>query len=417
MYSQAGIQKGDGSPEVAVLDTIHGAFAIAKALRERGIQAQPLEVYHASPAIDRYDLIVAPVHLSLENPALIGARKLAKRIISHHKAVGAMLKGDRGFWVFEITGTRGKTTTALMLSRILSRRMRTISHTTSGIELWSHDRCIKLRQGLSIAPANVLAAHDEAKRSGAEALVCEVSLGGTGIADFGILTSLAGDYPIAGSSMWASTAKLQMISLSEEHCRIVASTQTGISADMSFGPGGAVRINEGFIETPEGKIVIPKNCAFDLDTYLPAIAGATSAAIEAGVDLQAVSESLEGFCGFSGRMYRSFINGIPLYDNSNSGLQVSGVAAAMNWALGRRYALVVGEEAQTVCEGMDILRLVELLFSRRDSIDLLVLVGKRLEPYASALDAKIAQDLKTGLDIASDVQGIELILSCVKCFR
>ncbi len=78
--------------------------------------------------------------------------------------------------------------------------------------------------------------------------------------------------------------------------------------------------------------------------------------------------------------------------------------------------LVVGEEAETVCEGMDIPGLVELLRQRRKEIDDLVLVGKRLEPWAEMLEAGTAQDLEAGKAMAKK-EGLTRLLLCVKCFR
>ncbi|MDF0591633.1 coenzyme F430 synthase, partial [Methanotrichaceae archaeon Mx] len=85
---------------------------------------------------------------------------------------------------------------------------------------------------------------------------------------------------------------------------------------------------------------------------------------------------------------------------------------------GGRLALVSGEEAETVCEGMDIPQLVEILSRRREEIDLLILVGERLKPYVQGLKARYAPDLDSGLAAANEaLKGGDRIISCVKCFR
>ncbi len=94
------------------------------------------------------------------------------------------------------------------------------------------------------------------------------------------------------------------------------------------------------------------------------------------------------------------------------------VAYALDRARGGRLAVVVGEESETVCEGMDIPALVNLLRQRREEINLLVLVGERLRPWAGELEAATAQDLAAGLDLAlAGAAGPQRLLSCVKCFR
>ncbi|MCQ8903047.1 MAG: coenzyme F430 synthase [Methanothrix sp.] len=402
---------------MAVLDSIHGADIIASRLRELGIDAEALEVYHNSHSMEGYSLVVAPVHLSPQNRSLSDARRLGKRIISHHRAVGLIL-GEREFRAFEITGTRGKTTTALLLALILSHEMRVVSHTTSGIELWNRGKRSLIRSGLSITPGNLIAAHQIASEERADALVSEVSLGGTGAFDVGVITSLAGDYLIAGSSMWASTAKLQMLSLSDPAARIVANTDTRLSADITFGDGGDVRFCGRSVMIRGESYPLSLGEALDLPAYSDGIAGALAAAISIGVDVQNAADALEGFEGFKGRMSRYQLDGVSVIDNSNSGLKVSGIERALDLASGGRICLVAGEDAESVCEGLDIDALVRMIESRREEIDELVLVGMRLEPHAPRLRGYTARNFQEGLEVARRhaSSGDHLVL-CVKCFR
>ncbi|MCX8206623.1 MAG: coenzyme F430 synthase [Methanothrix sp.] len=401
---------------MAVLDSIHGAGIIASRLRDLGIDAEALEVYHSSHDMERFSLVVAPVHLSPQNRSLSDARRLGKRVISHHRAVG-MILGEREFRAVEITGTRGKTTTALLLALILSHDMRVVSHTTSGIELWSRGKRSLITSGLSITPGNLIAAHQVASRERADALVSEVSLGGTGAFDVGVITSLSGDYLIAGGSMWASTAKLQMLSLSSTNARIVTNTDAKLSADVSFGDGGDVKLSRRSVDIGEESFPISLDEALD-PTYFDGIAGALAAAISMGVDVQDAVEALDGFGGFKGRMSRYQLDGVNVIDNSNSGLKVSGIERALDLASGGRICLVAGEDSESVCEGLDIDALVKMIESRREDIDELVLVGRRLEPHAPRLRGRTARNFQEGLDVARrhTFAGDCLVL-CVKCFR
>ena len=409
------------APKVAVLDTIHGAGLIAERMRARGIEAAALEVYHNTRDVSAFDLIVAPVHLSPENPALKEANRLGKEVVTHHRAVGDLLAGERNFRAFEVTGTRGKTTTALILARILSARGTVASHTTRGIEVWRDGKSEVVTSGLSITPANVIRAFDAAKESGAADLVCEVSLGGTGLADFGVLTSFAGDYKVAGGTLWASTAKLQMVSLSKRGSKLIAGEDAGISADVIFGPGsrGSVWCDGREILAGGERADLSLGKGFDPDSYIAAISGAAATALAAGLSLEEVASALEGFEGLGGRMKETWQDGISVLDNSNSGLRAQGVEAALDRiGGGGKLALVAGEEAETVCEGMDLPALLDLLDRRRREIDLLILVGERLAPYAPGLLALSAQDLDSGLALAkAELNKGDRIISCVKCFR
>jgi UDP-N-acetylmuramyl pentapeptide synthase len=427
MHRDFSLQAGRGSPKIAVLDAVHGARAIAQRMACCGLEADALEVYHHTPSVAGYDLVVAPVHLSPQNPVLAEARGMGKRVITHHQAVGQLLGQDLdpGLKVFEVTGTHSKTTTALLLSKMLSAKRSVVSHTTRGIEMWSGGSSSLLRHGLSITPGNAILAMDEAVSSGADALVLEISLGGTGIADFGVLTSFFGDYMIAGGTKRASTAKLQMVSLARRGSRLVANTDAKISADVSFGPNGQVRAEPDRIYFGEighnghnshDRHSIRLSEDLDFPSYQTALAAAAATAHAAGIDIEEIVSSLEGFDGFGGRMKIDRKDGLTIYDCSNSGLKLSDVKRALDNASGGCIGMVVGEEAETVCEGMDVPGLVELLKVRRKEISHLVLVGKRLEPWAKELEAKIARDLTAGREAAAD-RSIDRLLLCVKCFR
>jgi UDP-N-acetylmuramyl pentapeptide synthase len=425
MHRLPRLQESDGSSEVAslvaVLDTIHGAGLIAERMRARGIEAVALEVYHSTPNVSGFDLVVAPVHLPPNNPAHEEAIRLGKKLITHHRAVGDLLAGVGDFRAFEVTGTRGKTSTALILARILSLRGTVASHTTRGIEIWKDGKSELVRTGLSITPANVIRAFDAAEDAGADDLVCEVSLGGTGLADFGVLTSFAGDYKMAGGTLWASTAKLQMVSLSKRGSKLIAGEDVGISADVTFGAGprGQVWCTDREILAGGERADLDLGEGFDPDSYFVAISGAAAAALAAGFDLSEIASALEGFEGLGGRMKETWQNGILVLDNSNSGLRAQGVEAALDRTEGGgRLVLVAGEEAETVCEGMNVPDLIDILARRREEIDLLILVGERLKPYATNLLALTAPDLDSGLALAkARLNKGDRIISCVKCFR
>jgi len=385
----------------------------------RGIKAAPLEVYHHEPDISGFDLIVAPVHLPPDNPTFKKAVDGGKAWITHHQAVGELLCGEKEFRVFEITGTHSKTTTALILAKILSAKRRIVSHTTRGVELWEGGNSQVLRAGLSITPGNVIVAMELARSCRADDLICEISLGGTGLADYGILTSFAGDYKIADETRWASKAKLQMVDLASFESKLIANVDTNTAPDLSFGIDGDVQCDAKEIRAGKTRCDLELGEGFDPKSYVTGLSAAVAAAMEAGFPIEDIVSSLKGFEGFSGRMKRTYEAGVIVYDNSNSGLKLSGVEEGLDYAKGEGLlGLVVGEEAETVCEGMDIPGLVELLKTRREEIDVLVLVGERLESYAQELGALTAPDLPAGnIRAKESLKKGDRLLSCVKCFR
>jgi coenzyme F430 synthetase len=420
MHSNLGLQAGRGSPKVAVLDTIHGAKVIAQRMADCGIEAEALEVYHSAPSIANFDIVAAPVHLPPSNPALVEAKKQQKKILTHHQAVGLLLKESlrTDLEIAEVTGTHSKTSTALLLAMMLSHQKKVVSHTTRGIEVWIDGRSRILKTGLSITPGNVIPAVDAALAHEADSLICEISLGGTGLADFGILSSFSGDYLIAKGCKWATTAKLQMLSLAEPGAVLIANTDTKVSADISFGPKGCIWAEPDRIRFEKEEAPMFSGEDLDFASYQAAISAGAAAAFAAGMEPEDICQALHDFDGLSGRMKISRQNGLTIYDNSNSGLKVRDVNAALDKAHGERLCVVVGEESETVCEGMDIPSLVDLLLRRRQEIQLLILVGQRLEHWAKDLEAKTALNLAAGIELARfGGADHDRLLLCVKCFR
>ncbi|OFV68805.1 MAG: Mur ligase middle domain-containing protein [Candidatus Syntrophoarchaeum caldarius] len=202
----------DAEKTILVIDLTHGGRTLGRAI-ERYSTARVLlyDLYgkDKGSAIPDFDLCISPLHSPVMNPILLRD----ERVISHHRATGDILrefKKHLGCRIVEITGTKGKTSVATLLKMMLGREMRVLSLTSRGVEYTTcsnHSRF--LRRDLSITPAHTLEAMAIAESEGLEVDIAlfEVSLGFTGAADLNVLTSLRGDYPIAGGMLKASDAK------------------------------------------------------------------------------------------------------------------------------------------------------------------------------------------------------------------
>lgn len=222
--------------KLAVLDLTHGGIPIAKKLAALGNDVSGVDVYGTvDPAllgefeekygircskaplpISEFDFLVAPVHLDPTYSMLAEARAEGKNIVSHHEIVGEILKKDpwlSGTKIVEITGVKAKTSTASLLADMLSRRFKVVLHTSRGLEIWEDGYSSLIHRGLSITPGSILTAVEKSLEAGIkpEFYIFEISIGGTGNADFGVLTTLSPDYGIANNTALASDAKLQLI--------------------------------------------------------------------------------------------------------------------------------------------------------------------------------------------------------------
>ncbi len=369
-----------------------------------------------------FDLVVAPVHLDPDHPVLVEARRKGVQILTHHQMVGRLLRqeGLDGKMI-EVTGTRGKTSTSVILADILSRCYRVASHTSLGLYYLGE----RVASGRSITPASILWALDvlKEKRLEADFYIFEDSLGGTGVADLGIITTLRDDYPIAGGKRLASEAKKQMadshVLVANRDAAHILKNRNGVFFfSETPAPGCQVWLEGGRLE-PLGVRVPP-----GLESYDISLTAAVAAALALEVPASVIEKALWGFQGIPGRMKIGSFKGRLLLDNSNSGLTVPLVEKALDRiskeAGGRDVCLILGEDRRQVCEGLDPGGVRRFLEGNCQRLKGLVLVGERIQPLKGVCSCpvRLSSSLEEALDLALELTlPGDAILSCVKCFR
>ena len=239
-----------------VIDLTHGGVKIAISLAKKdknvlaydlyntlkGIDAKMLEVYGVE-LIQLEELsdfkgdmnIIYPIHMPLSFDEIESFNpNLNYTFQSHHEIICEILK-DWGEDIpkVEITGVKGKTTSAFMLKEILIDENPLIL-SSLGALLYENKKEIILKKDISIAPANIKETIDLAYKIAnpickiAEGTVVsenlrkynsaifESSLGVSGIGDVGLLLNIVENYPIAKGRSTASEAKKQVF-----RCRCV----------------------------------------------------------------------------------------------------------------------------------------------------------------------------------------------------
>jgi coenzyme F430 synthetase len=419
---------------VAVADVNHGGLVLAEELCRLGYDAFAIDVYGTrKPATarvkvvrpadaGRFDALVAPVHLP-PGPLTDYARDAGIPVYTHHRMAGMIVAATGrldGLRSVEITGTRGKTTTAFALAGMLAAAgERVLLHTSSGLFFDGSP----LGKRLSVTPASIIRALDEPLAARPTVFVAEVSLGGCGTADVGVITSLRNDYPVAGGTVLSSQAKMQMIEYARPDSTIVHDSSfcaVGGRQEITFGPGGDLDYNnDGLIGSPlfQDSTINPRwSPALDPAAYRQPVLCAAATAIALGIRPEDIGRGLESFDGVPGRMKFGEREGRRLLDNSSSGLTVAGVAHALEAAGAARRALVVGEEKYNVCEGLEPGRV--LAIAKGAKAEGIVLVGDRLKAAATAAGFAWAPDLEGGIAAAlAMTRPGDTIVSCVKTWR
>ena len=334
---------------ILVLDTIHGGKVIGEAFSVRGDLVDCVDVYRGesipdvATALTRdYDLIVAPVHLDPDHPLLHFSRA---PVISHHEAVRLLLGENTPEPMIEITGARGKTTTAHALAFLMGGPG--ILHTSSGTYRYP-EKTLLSQSG--ITPGSVLAA----ARMACEIqgwLIAEESLGISCSGTMGIITSDE-DYFFAAGKKSALMTKV----ISAQFCKHLL-LAGNIPADC---PGRVVHIEDvAACKGTECSLTLGgKTCRFsnpllELPGYQSSLMLAAAAAMLLGID----PDPLSSFSALPGRMSTSYDRGLLVVDNANSGTNLATTVEAARYARSlsgiEAITLVIGkvEGDGAVCEG------------------------------------------------------------------
>jgi UDP-N-acetylmuramyl pentapeptide synthase len=353
--------------DLLVLDTIHGGRELAACLAARGHRVDTVDVYRGREGIPEeeavrrsYDMIIAPVHLDPDYPLVKGVAS-----ITHHEAVGMLLRDHAPGPMVEVTGAQGKTTTAHAIAHMMPGEG--VLHTSRGTFRYPSRELLWKR---SITPASVLPAAELARSIGGW-LVAEESLGVSGAGEVGVLTS-SGDYPIAAGKRSALSAKI---------ASLASSPRSLVPADLPTAPPRAVRL-ESAAEV-EGD-----RCRYHLDgregefhnplLRLPAYANALAMAAAVGCMLGLSPDPLSTFTALEGRMHLSREGEVVVVDGASTGTTAETAIEAAGYArsvAGRdQLALVIGEETHAVCEGFPPEQVGKAILAIRPAV--LVLVGK-----------------------------------------
>lgn len=406
--------------KLLVLDTIHGGQELALQLEEMGHSTDSLDVYRgctgntiAQVCGEDYDLVISPVHLDPCHPLL---QNMRVPVITHHAAVRWILGENIPDTFVEITGARGKTTTAHALCSTLTGPG--VLHTSNGTFEYP-SRTLLWRK--SITPASLIPAARHAMKIGGW-LVAEVSLGFTGAGRMGILTSYD-DYLFAGARKNALSEKIR----SGQGLRSLL-LPAGGTVPVPFGTWADSLVSVSgnsctwHCRKHRGTFINP---LLLLDGYRTPLMLAASAACL----LDADPSGLGDFNAVPGRMSLTENRGIRIIDNANSGVNVMTTVQAAAYARSLsgtdRLTLVIGQEFGAVCEGFSAPDVARAIDEVKPSA--LVFVGEafrnfsdNLSPFAPCIrdiPAEWTETLEQGREKALDIHRGGSIVLAVKTWR
>lgn len=342
---------------------------------------------------------------------------------SHHEIICEILK-DWGEDIpkVEITGVKGKTTSAFMLKEILIDENPLIL-SSLGALLYENKKEIILKKDISIAPANIKETIDLAYKIAnpickiAEGTVVsenlrkynsaifESSLGVSGIGDVGLLLNIVENYPIAKGRSTASEAKKQVF-----RCKCVCIQKEALDkyyhevkhektnsfsltddkanlfvSDVEYGLDQTVlEITYNEVKTINDNVISGE---MQVKTFAPGphhvsnVLGVVLTCLSLEIDSEKIMEGLKNYKGIPGRTTKRTIVNSTIIEEINPGLNTEAIKESVNMIQDLKdYYISIGGDYGITCEEIDEEKLSDFLNTLNTDIILTGELGLSIEP-------------------------------------
>ncbi len=328
--------------------------------------------YLKSNGVDFKDdniIIVSPIHCPLN----------ICPDYTHHSIIPVILSDFNKTLIIEVTGVKGKTSTMTMLESILNKNFLFLS--SLGAKLLIDSEEIMLKENISITPASILETVDLAYGYDYNYCLFESSLGGTGLADVGLITNIVEDYSIAKNSSSASVAKSQMFNSKLTCCEFDSyityySNNKNVNlfsfeeknennikpnlylSDYKIGLNKSIlTIKTNNLKTISGKTI---NKSFNVETVAPSkyqihnVLACLCVALTSDIPINEIINGLNNYHGTKGRSSIKSKNGVNIIEEINPGLNVTAVKKAIFMGLNLdKSCIILGGEYGITCEEID----------------------------------------------------------------
>jgi len=391
-----------------------------------------LEENLANPGYKDDLMVVAPVHCNLPFFSPDSTIKL----ITHHQAVHYLMKNRISVPIIEVTGVKGKTSSVAMLKKIFKDDNPLIL-SSLGIEILEHGEEKLLQKDVSITPASIITAWELAKEYDVGMCIFEMSLGGTGLADVGVLTNIAEDYPIASAHSHASQAKSQIFrskivacdnEVYQKHYKHLPLPCNRVN---TFGLEGESNVRAKMIEyglqqttfkvevsdlkTREDKSI---NASFKVSTFAPAkyhLENALSAicgSLTMGISKKIIIKGLKNFRGLPGRTSLKNLQGSRIIEEINPGINATAIKKSVGMIKQfENPILILGGKYGVTCEEINEKSLLTFLNQMDVNIPLILTEELGRSIHASITrDAIYKSHIRDAVDLALQIGGKNILL-------
>ncbi|MCK9150935.1 coenzyme F430 synthase [Methanobacterium alcaliphilum] len=325
--------------------------------------------------------IIAPIHSPLD----------LNIHLTHHQAVNLILKEWKKSLkmpVIEITGVKGKTSVAGMLKSILTSENPLVL-SSLGASICNQGSDIILKKNISITPASIIETIRLAEDYDYNMCIFESSLGGTGLADVGILTNISENYSIAQGRSTASKAKRQIFQSKITCCdhetlnefysdlkKLMRERINTFSLNDKYANLYAHNIKYGLkqtsfkikaegVKTTNNQVL---NCSFSVETFAPAphhvsnVLAAICGCLTLNMPIKTIQIGLKQFSGLLGRSSLKVKDKAVIIEEINPGINVKAIEKTIQMAKTMPSPFIIlGGQYGITCEEIDEIKASDLL--------------------------------------------------------
>lgn len=396
---------------IVIADCNHGAIALSKEYRK--YTKRDIYVYDTYNKLTKEDIdhlnkinitnisiefikenrnnliVIAPVHM----PPLFDVD------YTHHEFTGYLIKrfkenNNFNFPIIEVTGVKGKTTTATLINDILSNKNRLIL-TSRGLFYNTFKESTQLITDISITPASIIQslnkANDNNLLDSVDYFISEVSLGITSNCDIGVLTNIVENYPIAKGTSNASDAKKSIFTSNKIICDKTAyknyySDQTSdnvylVSLNDTNSNIYTTNINYDIKSTSFKvhyndkckKIEFNISCFALTDYYITNILYAINVALLLNIPINTIEKNIKKALPISGRGSYRYIKDKLILEDINPGLNTASITKCVSnlSKYSNDFILIIGGDYGITCEEIDESKLINYINSLNKKQDII----------------------------------------------